>query len=53
MKTGSFYIVTLRANAKAKNLAEFLEKSASCPGCLEIKILVDYRDRAGYFVTEL
>ena len=58
MKTRSFYVMTLRANAKKKDLIKFLEKEwvpalKSCPGCLEVEILADYGDRAGFFVTEL
>ena len=58
MKARSFYVMTLRANAKKKDLIKFLEKEwvpalTSCPGCLEVEILADYGDRAGYFVTEL
>lgn len=58
MRTRSFYVLTLRANAKKKDLIKFLEKEwvpalKSCPGCLEVEILADYGDRAGYFVTEL
>ena len=25
----------------------------SCPGCLEVEILADYGDQAGFFVTKL
>ena len=58
MRTRSFYVMTLRANAKKKDLRKFLEKEwapalKSCPGCLEVEILADYGDRAGFFVTEL
>ncbi len=50
--------MTLRANAKKKDLMKFLEKEwtpalKSCPGCLEVEILADYADRAGFFVMEL
>ena len=58
MRSRSFYVMTLRANAKKKDLIKFLEKEwvpalKSCPGCLEVEILADYGDRAGFFVTEL
>ena len=58
MKARSFYVMTLRANAKKKDLMKFLEKEwvpalKNCPGCLEVEILSDYRDRVGFFVTEL
>lgn len=58
MKTRSFYVMTLRADAKKKDLIKFLEKEwvpalKSCPGCLEAEILADYGNRAGFFVTEL
>ena len=58
MRSRSFYVMTLRTNAKKKDLIKFLEKEwvpalKSCPGCLEVEILSDYRDRAGIFVTEL
>ena len=58
MRTRSFYVMTLRANAKKKDLIKFLEKEwvpalKNCPGCLEVEILADYGDRAGFFVTEL
>ena len=50
--------MTLRANAKKKDLIKFLEKEwvpalKRCPSCLEVEILADYGDRAGFFVTEL
>ena len=45
--------MTLRANAKKKDLRKFWIKSGSCSGCLEVEILADYEDRAGFFVTEL
>lgn len=58
MRTRSFYVMTLRASAKKKDLMKFLEKEwvpalKSCQGCLEVEILSDYGDRAGFFVTEL
>ena len=58
MRTRSFYVITLRASAKKKDLMKFLEKEwvpalKGCPGCLEVEILADYGDRAGFFVTEL
>ena len=58
MKSRSFYVMTLRANAKKKDLIKFLEKEwvpalKSCPGCLEVEILADFGDRAGFFMTEL
>ena len=58
MRSRSFYVMTLRANAKKKDLMKFLEKEwvpalKNCPGCLEVEILSDYGDRAGFFVTEL
>ena len=58
MKSRSFYVMTLRANAKKKDLIKFLEKEwvpalKSCPGCLEVEILADYGIWAGFFVTEL
>ena len=58
MRTRSFYVMTLRANAKKKDLIKFLEKEwvpalKSCSGCLEVEILADYGNRAGFFVTEL
>ncbi len=51
-------MMTLRANTKKKDLIKFLEKEwvpalKSCQGCLEVEILADYGDRAGFFVTEL
>ena len=51
MRSRSFYVMTLRANAKKKDLIKFLEKEwvfalKSCRGCLEVEILADYRDRA-------
>ena len=50
MRTRSFYVMTLRANTKKKDLIKFLEKEwvpalKSCPGCLEVEILADYGDR--------
>ena len=58
MRSRSFYVMTLRANAKKKDLMKFLEKEwvpalMSCPGCIDVEILADYGDRAGVFVTEL
>lgn len=58
MRTRSFYVLTLRANAKKKDLMKFLEKEwvpalKSCSGCLEVEILADYGDRAGFLLTEL
>ena len=54
MKSRSFYVMTLPAHAKKKDLIKFLGKRVgSCPGCLEVEILADYGDRAGFFVTEL
>ena len=58
MRTRSFYVMTLRANAKKKDLIKFLEEQwapalKSCPGCLEVEILADYADRARFFVMEL
>ena len=40
MRSRSFYVMTLRANAKKKDLIKFLEKEwvfalKSCRGCLE------------------
>ena len=42
MRTRSFYVMTLRANTKNKDLMKFLEKEwvpalKSCSGCLEAK----------------
>ena len=50
--------MTLRANAKKKDLIMFLEEEwvpalNSCAGCLEVEILADYGNRADVFVTEL
>ena len=58
MRTRSFYVMTLRTNAKKKDLIKFLEKEwvpalKSCQGCLEVEILADFGDRAGFFATEL
>ena len=54
MRARSFYVMTLRANAKKKDLTKFFGKGVgSCSGCLEVEIPADYGDRAGVFVTEL
>ena len=53
-----FYIFTLRAKKKKKDLQKFLETQwlpalRNAPGCLEVELLDTYQDRAGYCVSEL
>lgn len=57
-KSRIFYVLTLKSNAKKKDLKKFLEKEwlpalRNTPGCLEIELLDSYQDRAGYCVSEL
>lgn len=57
-KSRVFYVLTLKSNAKKKDLKKFLEKEwlpalRNTPGCLEIELLDSYQDRAGYCVSEL
>ena len=42
MKTGSFYVMALRADAKTKDLMKFLERVGSC---LEVEIPADCGNR--------
>lgn len=57
-KSRVFYLLTLRSNAKKKDLKKFLEKEwlpalRRAPGCLEVEVLESYQDRAGYCISEL
>jgi len=53
-----FYVITLKSGVKKKKLKQFLEEEwipalTSAPGCLEVELLDDYQDRAGYCISEV
>ncbi|RKY05384.1 MAG: hypothetical protein DRN61_01215 [Thaumarchaeota archaeon] len=53
-----FYVITVKSGVKKKDLRRFLEKEwipalKSTPGCIEVELLDEYRDRAGYCISEV